>query len=74
MDRERGNKEKTRLTYNCAHHRSKKESETFRCTEEGKYIFCRGDENEKGKLRKYLFGEEYGRGGKYQDGEEKLRV
>ena len=39
MDRERGNKEKTRLTYNCAHLRLTKESVTFRYTEEGNYIF-----------------------------------
>ena len=38
IDREQGNKEKTRLTYNCAHVRSTKESVTFRYTEEGKYI------------------------------------
>ena len=62
MDGERGNKEKTRLTYNCADLSSIEESVTFRFTEEGNYIFLqRRRKTEKGKQeniwrQKNIFG------------------
>ena len=52
IDREQGNKEKTRLTYNCAHVRSTKESVTFRYTEEGKYISFAEKRKTKRKMEK----------------------
>ena len=58
IDREQGNKEKTRLTYNCAHVRSTKESVTFRYTEEGKYISFAEKRKTKRKMEEIFVWEE----------------